>query len=223
MAHLDALPPVHRLQQRHGRHVPAHVPYVSPLFSLGRYLPSPHRTNPPTELWLKSQGYSISAINVYPTFASVIGVVFTLGYAWASDTVCRGARWPPILFAATTQIIGQASLAAWDLPAGWKWFCFLSMGMAGGTGGMAYAWAHEITSADSEERAIVTAAMNELASVFQAWLPLLVWKVTEAPRYTKGFVTMAGFWGAVVVVTLAIRWLQKRELRGKVGGGGVGV
>lgn len=88
---------------------------------------------------------------------------------------------------------------------------------------MAYAWAHEITSADSEERAIVTAAMNELASVFQAWLPLLVWKVTEAPRYTKGFVTMAGFWGAVVVVTLAIRWLQKRELRGKVGGGRVGV
>jgi len=132
-----------------------------------------------------------------------------------SDTICNGARWPPIVFASTVQIIGQASLAAWDIPSGWKWFCFLSMGMAGGTGGMSYAWAHEITSADNEERALVTAAMNELASVFQAWLPLLVWRVTEAPRYMKGFVTMTVLWFFVIVIVFVIRHLQKREIAQK--------
>ncbi|KAK0702408.1 major facilitator superfamily domain-containing protein [Lasiosphaeris hirsuta] len=172
-------------------------------------------SQPTFPLWLKSQGYSVWAINVYPTFASVIGVICTLSYAWVSDTVCKGARWPPIVFASTVQIIGQASLAAWDLPSGWKWFCFLSMGMAGGTGGMSYAWAHEITSADSEERALVTAAMNQMASVVQAWLPLLVWRVTEAPRYFKGFVTMTVLWVFVIVIVFVIRHLQKREIAQK--------
>ena len=39
LAHLDALPPVHRLQQRHRRHVPAHVPYVSPSFPFPPFSP----------------------------------------------------------------------------------------------------------------------------------------------------------------------------------------
>jgi ACS family pantothenate transporter-like MFS transporter len=81
------------------------------------------------------------------------------------------------------------------------------------------AWAHEICSDDNEERALVVGTMNELAYVFQAWLPLVVWQQIDAPRYHKGFVTSACLAAAMIVTSLAIRVLWKRELakKAKVG------
>ncbi|KAK0636627.1 pantothenate transporter liz1 [Bombardia bombarda] len=172
-------------------------------------------TQPTFPLWLKSQGYSITAINVYPSFASVLGIVATLSYAWVSDTVCKGARWPPMIFAATVQIITHISLTVWDIPTGWKWFCYLAMGMSGGVGGMSYAWATEITSDDMEERALVTSTMNEMAGAMQAWIPLLIWKVTDAPRYYKGFFTMIFFWVIFIGLVFLVRFLHNKELKQK--------
>jgi MFS transporter, ACS family, pantothenate transporter len=168
-------------------------------------------SQPTFQLWLKSEGYSVRDINVYPALSGVIGVVSTLAYAWASDTICNGARWPPIIFAAVVNIIGYGSLAGWNISTGWKWFCYYSQALAGGAGGVSYAWAAEITGGDSEERAIITAAMNQAASVVQAWLPLLVWQVIEAPRYFKGFTTMTVFWVVFIGVVFLIRHLDKRE------------
>ena len=81
------------------------------------------------------------------------------------------------------------------------------------------AWAHEICSDDNEERAIVVGTMNELAYVFQAWLPLVVWQQVDAPRYHKGFVTSACLAAAMIVTSFVIRELWKRELskKAKVG------
>ncbi len=77
------------------------------------------------------------------------------------------------------------------------------------------AWAHEICSDDNEERAIVVGTMNELAYVFQAWLPLVVWQQVDAPEYHKGFVTSACLAAAMIVTALVIRVLWKRELARK--------
>lgn len=46
----------------------------------------------------KSPKYTVSQINVYPTTTYAVQVVSTLAYAWLSDTVLKGARWPPIVF-----------------------------------------------------------------------------------------------------------------------------
>jgi MFS transporter, ACS family, pantothenate transporter len=85
-------------------------------------------------------------------------------------------------------IICYASLAIWDIPTRWKWACFIVMGSGSGISGMCFAWANELCSDDNEERAIVIAIMNEGAFVFQAWLPLLVWKQVDQPRYQKGVI-----------------------------------
>lgn len=75
-----------------------------------------------------------------------------------------------------------------------------------------HSWAHEICASDNEERAIVTAAMNEMAYVVQAWLPLLVWQQVDAPRYHKGFVTVACLSVCIIVTAFGTRWLHKREI-----------
>ncbi|KAH8910348.1 MFS general substrate transporter [Coniochaeta sp. PMI_546] len=166
---------------------------------------------PAMQLWLKSKGYSVTDINTFPTITSAITVVTTLMYAWSSDTIFRGARWPPIIFSGTVLIVVYSSLAVWDIPDGWKWACFFLAGVGGGISGLTFAWAHEICADDNEERALVTGSMNEMAYVFQAWLPLLIWQQVEAPVYRKGYITMVFVAAAMIATAFLIRHLQRRD------------
>lgn len=77
---------------------------------------------------------------------------------------------------------------------------------------MAFAWAHEICSEDNEERALVTGTMNEMAYVFQAWLPLLIWQQVDAPMYRKGNVSVSFFAAAMIGTALLTRTLHQREI-----------
>ncbi|KAI0133236.1 MFS general substrate transporter [Hypoxylon sp. NC0597] len=172
---------------------------------------SGYGSQPAFSLWLKSEGYSVTAINSYPTIASAIAVVFTYIYAWTSDSVFKGARWPPMIFSGVVNIITNTSLAVWNIPVGWKWFCYIIGMIGGGISGLTFAWAHEICSDDNEERALVVASMNEMAYVVQAWLPLIIWQQVEAPRYHKGFITMVFIAAGLIVTSLSIRVLHHRE------------
>jgi MFS transporter, ACS family, pantothenate transporter len=73
-------------------------------------------------------------------------------------------------------------------------------------------WAHEICTRDNEERAIVIATMNEMAYVFQAWVPLIVWQQVDAPQYQKGYITVSVLSVCLIITALTIRVLWAREL-----------
>ncbi|KAF2156308.1 MFS general substrate transporter [Myriangium duriaei CBS 260.36] len=167
----------------------------------------------------KHPKYAIWQINVYPTTTNAVQVVTTLAYAWSSDTFLRGARWPPIVFGGLVNIMVYVSLAIWNIPVGWKWACFILMGFGGGLSGLCMAWAHEICAQDQEERAIVVATMNEMAYVLQAWLPLIVWRQVEAPKYQKGFITVSFLSALMIATALVTRALHGREKRRNEAGG----
>jgi ACS family pantothenate transporter-like MFS transporter len=177
---------------------------------------------PGFSLWLKGQGYSVSDYNTYPTITQAVTVITTLIYAWSSDTIFKGARWQPIVFSGTMLTILYSSLTAWNIPDGWKWGCFVLVGLGGGISGLTFAWAHEICKDDNEERALVVGSMNEMAYVFQAWLPLLIWKTTEAPEYPKGYPTMIAFAIAMAGNAFLIRFLHRKELLTKRASAAVG-
>lgn len=165
----------------------------------------------------KNPKYTITQINTYPTATSGVAVITTLIYAWASDGIFRGARWPPIIFGGLVCIVCYSSLAVWDIPVGWHWACYILAGMGTGISGLCMAWAHEICSDDNEERAIVIGTMNESAYFFQAWLPLIVWQQVDAPQYHKGFITSACLDAAMIVVAIVIRYLWRWEKAKKSG------
>lgn len=52
----------------------------------------------------KDPVYSISQINSIPTTTPAVQVVTTLAYAWISDTILNGSRWPPVIFGAVSII-----------------------------------------------------------------------------------------------------------------------
>ncbi|CAG8961284.1 hypothetical protein HYFRA_00013563 [Hymenoscyphus fraxineus] len=112
-----------------------------------------------------------------------------------------------------TKICVGVSLAIWEIPEGWRWFNYYIASASSGLSGLCMAWAHEICTADSEERAIVIGSMNEMAYVVQVWLPLLVWEQVEAPYYRKGFITIAVLSFAMMVTALVIKWFFARDSR----------
>ncbi|GFF62957.1 pantothenate transporter liz1 [Aspergillus lentulus] len=162
--------------------------------------------------------YSIGQINAYPTTTGAVQVVTTLIYAWTSDSILGGKRWPPVIFGAIINIISYTSLAIWNIPTGWKWTCYIIAGAGYGLSGLLMAWAHEICADDNEERALVVGSMNEMAYVFQAWLPQVVWRQVEAPGYRKGFITVTVLSGILILATFVTIRLERRERAGKLSG-----
>ena len=53
--------------------------------------------------------------------------------------------------------------------------------------------------------------MNEMAYVFQAWLPLIVWQQVDAPEYRKGFITVSCISLVLIITTFVIRSLDHKE------------
>lgn len=87
----------------------------------------------------KDPKYTVKQINVYPTTTYAVQVLSTLVYAWVSDSVLKGARWPPIVFGAVINIICYVSLAVWDISTGWKWTCYILSGCGYGLSGLCMA------------------------------------------------------------------------------------
>lgn len=57
--------------------------------------------------------------------------------------------------------------------------------------------------------------MNEMAYVFQAWLPQVVWQQVDAPQYRKGFIAVTILSVILIGTTLWIRVLDLKERRVK--------
>ncbi len=81
---------------------------------------------------------------------------------------------------------------------------------------MKYASAAEITSDDREERALRLSGHDRFRADCSGVAALAHLKVTEAPRYFKGFVTMTVLWAFLIVIVFIVRRLQKRDLAQKV-------
>jgi ACS family pantothenate transporter-like MFS transporter len=92
-------------------------------------------------------------------------------------------------------------------------------------------WANEICGRDAEERALVLGIMNasgyayvyffrpritiliHVINSIHAWLPLLTYPATDAPRFKKGFIYSSFAFLAQFAITAIVWFLQRRENR----------
>ncbi|KAH8809270.1 major facilitator superfamily domain-containing protein [Xylogone sp. PMI_703] len=159
----------------------------------------------------KNPVYTVTQINTYPTTTSGLQVFTTMVFAWTSDSILKGRRWPAIYVGGAINIIVYASLWYWNIPNGWRWTCYIFMGPGAALAGIIMSWAHEICADNNEERAIVTGSMNQMAYVFQIWLPLIVWQQIHAPQYKSGFATVLFLSVAMIILTQITIWFHRRE------------
>jgi ACS family pantothenate transporter-like MFS transporter len=53
--------------------------------------------------------------------------------------------------------------------------------------------------------------MNQMAYVFQAWLPLVVWQQVDAPKYRAGYITVLFLSLGMITMTGVTQWFSARE------------
>lgn len=112
---------------------------------------------------------------------------------------------------ALLNLFAAAILSVWDVPDGLKYFAFFVSGTIDSVLPLLYAWANEICAANSEERAIVISSMNMIGNIFGAFLPLLIWKTVDAPRYLVGYSFTVALNLSILVVAFVLRSFWNRE------------
>lgn len=86
-----------------------------------------------------------------------------------------------------------------------------------GAGPLILSWINEICSGDTEKRAILVAAANDLAYVVQAIAPNFVWKTTDFPKATKGWTWVIGTNSLLILWTALVQWLLWWDRRREAG------
>jgi len=138
-----------------------------------------------------------------------VQLVTTVGFAILSDYFRQRAA---IMSISTFfGFLSALLLAIWSIPSWLKWTAFFLGRTSVAYGPLAMSWANEICGSDAEERALVLGIMNAMGYAFNAWLPILVYPVKDAPRFKKGFIFNVGAFCVEGVVTAGVWWAWRRE------------
>ncbi|CAG9954456.1 unnamed protein product [Clonostachys rosea f. rosea IK726] len=155
------------------------------------------------DLWLKAEGYGVVAINNISGATDPVNIVACLVSGILSD-----AYDAKVALITGTGLLNLFAAICLVLA---LFLSYLIFATAYGIAAVIYSWANEICGGSSEERAIVLSSMNTIGNVFSAWVPLLVWKVTEAPRYPKGFIWTVVLNVGMIIMAWVTRYFWRRE------------
>ncbi|KAH9904411.1 putative pantothenate transporter [Xylariomycetidae sp. FL2044] len=167
-------------------------------------------------LWLKSLNrYTVPQINTYSTPINAITIVTTLIYGWVSDGF--QVRAPIVYFSLGVCFFAAMNLAIWDgVPFGLKWASFYLTGFDQGSGPVFLTMVNEHCAGDSLERKLILGSTNSVAYAFNAWIPLITYNTTLAPRFLVGnSVTVALIVLAALTLTTAITLQRHRPPHSK--------
>ncbi|KAH8106083.1 MFS general substrate transporter [Cristinia sonorae] len=164
--------------------------------------------------WLKAiGGYTVEQIDYYPSGMTAFAIASTLVCATWTDWTRSRARWPVLVYMSVCTIIASICILVWSSPIGLKFFAYYLAGASYAGQATTFAWANQICADDAQERAIVLASMNMWNNVINAWWPLVFYRATDAPKFTKGMWAMIGVSIATLGVTWLVWYLERREWR----------
>ncbi|OAL50436.1 MFS general substrate transporter [Pyrenochaeta sp. DS3sAY3a] len=167
---------------------------------------------PVMALWLKSNGHSVYERNVWPTGQVAVGVVVQLAAGALSDSpLLKGRRWPAIIVMQAGTFFGTVILAVWDVSDKLKYVAYYFSYFSAGVPGPYYAWYADLIPHDHEMRGFVIAASNMFSYIMSIWYTTAVWRTIDAPRFKPGFIAASVLGVAMIVLSLILRLLQKRD------------
>lgn len=169
---------------------------------------------PNMALWLKDTGHSVYERNVWPTGQVAVGVVVQLLAGILSDSpLLKGRRWPAIIVMQAGALFGTAILAAWNVSDRLKFVAYYFSYFAAGVPGPYFSYYSDLIPHDHEMRGFLIAASNMFSYIMVIWYTLAVWRTVDAPRFRAGFTAAAVLGAAMIILTLILRLLHKRDER----------
>lgn len=150
--------------------------------------------------------YSTSDVNNYPSIQSAVGIVVQFIFAGLADT------YPDYIFSTITQalfVVSFSSLAAWNIPDGFRWFCYLVMSLSGVNQAIVTAQINRACRRDAEERAFVLAFTDAFSHVMYIWTNIVFYPTSKAPGFHLGFI-MSDVAAIIMLLLPIFLWLGRR-------------
>lgn len=164
-------------------------------------------------LWLEANSpaiYSTTQVNNYPTIQSAVGVVAQFVLVGLTDTF---SIYPFLTITQILFIISYASLAAWNIPIGYRWFCFMIVGFDAVNQSIVSGQINRSCRRDAEERAFVIGYSDAVSQAMNIWTNIVFFPTELAPEFHRGYI--ASTVAAVIMLFLPIlswygdRWDRK--------------
>lgn len=153
------------------------------------------------DLWLKSRPdlYSIPDRENYPSIQSAVGIVVQFFCAGLSDTF---SPYIFLTFVQTFFVISYSSLIYWDIPLGYRWFCFMIIAFDGTDQAIISGQINRALRRDAEERAFVIAFSDAVSQAMSIWTNIVFFPTEQAPEFRNGYI--ASLTGALLMLFLPI-------------------
>ncbi|ORZ02961.1 major facilitator superfamily domain-containing protein [Syncephalastrum racemosum] len=160
----------------------------------------------------KKSGYDSVTANLFTSPDMIITMFANLANGFISDRY-RSRQWC-IVGPACVGLLGCSLLAGFAQPFGLLYAGFiLAHAGLGSTQAVVITWASEIMAQGNEARALVVAIMNTSSSLQWTWAPIILWPVTDAPRYAKGFGSSVLFVIIFITCMIVVGRLYRRVKR----------
>lgn len=143
--------------------------------------------------------YNQTQVLNYPSIQSAVGITSQFLMAGLSDS------FPPYIFLTITQllfIVSYSSLTYWDIPTGWRWVCFLIIGIVSTNQAIISGMINRTCRRDGEERAFVLGFSDAVSQAMNIWTNIVFMPTSDAPRFHKGYIV--SLVAAVIMLLLPI-------------------
>ncbi|KAI8390065.1 major facilitator superfamily domain-containing protein [Blakeslea trispora] len=158
----------------------------------------------------KKIGFDAVTANLLTTPDTVVTMLAGLCNGFLSDRLRN--RYGCIVVPAIFSLIGMCMLSMFVQPFPLLYIAFLiTHAGLGSISSIIMTWASETISSNSEVRAMAIAIMNTSSSLMWIWVPLVLWPVTDAPYYHKGFTTSVFLIIFFIIAMTFVVYLQKSD------------
>lgn len=161
-------------------------------------------------IYLKATGrYSVEQINIIPTGGFGIQIVCSLLYAWISDATQTRAS--VICVAALLSMVGTITLSIYPeysnsaMLFGW-FMTYCETGAAA----LILAWLNEVCSFSTEHRLVVIGVVETFGFAMNAWVILLAYDSSQAPKFAVGYELATMFFAIEIVACVVIALCYKK-------------
>ncbi|CCH41484.1 Vitamin H transporter [Wickerhamomyces ciferrii] len=161
-------------------------------------------------IWLKAENYSVYQVNTITTVIPAVTIFFSLLNGIIVDS-WKDSHPYIIAYVAIFNLLSGILLTIWKIPKNAIMFAFFLSGTADSIAAVLYSWANIICSNNSQERALTLSTMNTLGNTFGVWVPLFVWKTSDAPRYLKGYAYNIGLDSMMLILLVPLTILYRRN------------
>ena len=177
-----------------------HVHFFTAFWVLLNVIALPDGTGLP--LWLDANSperFSVEQVNNYPSIQSAFSIVFQIIIGGLSDTL---PIYPLLTFIQCMFIISYSSLAAWNIPDGWRWVCFMIVGFDTCDQIIVSGWINRACRHDSEERAFVLGFSDAVSQAINIWTNIVFFPTDDAPKFHLGYIISTV--GAILMLLMPV-------------------